>query len=254
MKFVFDLDGTLSFDGMTMDKHLQEVLLSAPSYGHEVIFATARSYRDSLGILEGNLAELAIVGLNGGTVHKQGNLVSQYSLHDEALQAILDLCRTYNIPYFIDNAFDYALQNPEQIPFISLVDPMHKAKAKSIQELSAPVKAVLALAEHQDILEDIINQLAQPKSLDLIYQEQEKCLYINPKGVTKASTVLNHFGPDYIAFGNDKNDIPLFREALYGVQIGDFPYLENYADEQLPTDSCLIALRIKELFEKFSNK
>ncbi|MFR4844615.1 MAG: hypothetical protein ACLUAO_01140 [Streptococcus sp.] len=33
MKFVFDLDGTLCFDGMTMSKELQEVLLTAPKYG-----------------------------------------------------------------------------------------------------------------------------------------------------------------------------------------------------------------------------
>ena len=38
MKFVFDLDGTLCFDGMTMSKELQEVLLTAPKYGHEINF------------------------------------------------------------------------------------------------------------------------------------------------------------------------------------------------------------------------
>lgn len=32
MKFVFDLDGTLCFDGMTMSKDLQKVLLTAPTY------------------------------------------------------------------------------------------------------------------------------------------------------------------------------------------------------------------------------
>ena len=36
MKFVFDLDGTLCFDGMTMSKELQEVLLTAPKYGHDI--------------------------------------------------------------------------------------------------------------------------------------------------------------------------------------------------------------------------
>ncbi|MDA5538370.1 hypothetical protein [Streptococcus thermophilus] len=33
MKFVFDLDGTLCFDGMTMSKDLQKVLLTAPNTG-----------------------------------------------------------------------------------------------------------------------------------------------------------------------------------------------------------------------------
>ena len=58
---IFDLDGTLCFDGMTMSKELQEVLLTAPKYGHEIIFATARSYRDCLSILEGELKKLTVV-------------------------------------------------------------------------------------------------------------------------------------------------------------------------------------------------
>ena len=49
------------FDGMTMSKELQEVLLTAPKYGHEIIFATARSYRDCLSILEGELKKLTVV-------------------------------------------------------------------------------------------------------------------------------------------------------------------------------------------------
>ena len=33
MKFVFDLDGTLSFDYMTIDEEIQQVLLNASDYG-----------------------------------------------------------------------------------------------------------------------------------------------------------------------------------------------------------------------------
>ena len=51
MKFVFDLDGTLSFDYMTIDEEIKQVLLTAPQFGHEVLFASARSYRDCLGLL-----------------------------------------------------------------------------------------------------------------------------------------------------------------------------------------------------------
>ena len=36
-----------------------------------------------------------------------------------------------------------------------------------------------------------------------------------------------------MAFGNDQNDIELFEKALYAVQIGDFPALQPYADDQL---------------------
>ncbi|MFR2079653.1 MAG: HAD hydrolase family protein [Streptococcus sp.] len=63
-----------------MSKELQEVLLTAPKYGHEIIFATARSYRDCLSILEGELRKLTVVGLNGGEVFQDEHLVSQYTI------------------------------------------------------------------------------------------------------------------------------------------------------------------------------
>ena len=49
MKFVFDLDGTLSFDGVTIDEEIKQVLVRAEEFGHEVAFASARSYRDCTG-------------------------------------------------------------------------------------------------------------------------------------------------------------------------------------------------------------
>ena len=69
--------------------------------------------------------------------------------------------------------------------------------------------------------------------------------------MTKASTVLNHFGREFVAFGNDQNDISLFKNSIYGVQIGENPYLKNFADEVIPAINAIIAEKIKLLFEKF---
>ena len=69
--------------------------------------------------------------------------------------------------------------------------------------------------------------------------------------MTKASTVLNHFGRDFVDFGNDQNDISLFKYAIYGVQVGDYPYLKDFADEVIPEINTVIAEKIKLLFEKF---
>ncbi len=37
----------------------------------------------------------------------------------------------------------------------------------------------------------------------------------------------------YVAFGNDQNDIGSLKKLFYAVQIGDFPALQPYADDQL---------------------
>lgn len=63
MKFVFDLDGTLSFDGVTIDDEIKQVLLRAEEFGHEVAFASARSYRDCLGLLGDPLSQQLVIGL-----------------------------------------------------------------------------------------------------------------------------------------------------------------------------------------------
>ena len=48
-----------------------------------------------------------------------------------------------------------------------------------------------------------------------------------------------------------QNDISLFKNAIYGVQIGDYPYLNNFADEVIPAINAVIAEKIRLLFEKF---
>ena len=162
------------------------------------------------------MKKLTVVGLNGGEVFQDECLVSQYTIPSHALRTIVSYCDTYNLPYFIDDTFNYAIQNPEQIPFLSNVDPLNKAKILPVQELNKPIKAVIPLAEHEDIREDFIFNLNKLECLDLTYHNIERCLYINPKGVTKASTVLNHFGRDFVSFGNDQM-IFLFLKMLYMV-------------------------------------
>lgn len=83
-----------------------------------------------------------------------------------------------------------------------------------IHELNEPIKVVIPLVEHEDIREDLIFNLNKLECLDLSYHDIERCLYINPKGVTKASTVLNHFGKDFVAFEMIKM-IFLFSKMLY---------------------------------------
>ena len=128
MKFVFDLDGTLSFDYMTIDEEIKQVLLTASRFGHEVLFASARSYRDCLGLLGSELSQQIVIGLNGGVAYQKGQLMFERQLHQSSYQAILDTCLTYNLPFFVDNTFDYSGQILEKIPFIASVDPLKRAR------------------------------------------------------------------------------------------------------------------------------
>ena len=135
MKFVFDLDGTLSFDGVTIDDEIKQVLLRAEEFGHEVAFASARSYRDCLGLLGDSLSQQLVIGLNGGLAYRQGQLVYEEQLDKDVYREVLGFCRHYNLPFFVDDTFDYSGQILEKIPFVANVDPLKKAQYRSLEEL-----------------------------------------------------------------------------------------------------------------------
>ncbi|MEC1535480.1 HAD hydrolase family protein [Bacillus sonorensis] len=51
MNFVFDLDGTICFEGQPVSEHLLMAFEELKAQGHEVIFASARPIRDLLPVL-----------------------------------------------------------------------------------------------------------------------------------------------------------------------------------------------------------
>ena len=65
MHFVFDLDGTICFDGFTIEASIKEALEQASDFGHELLFASARSYRDCIDVLGESLSQNMVIGING---------------------------------------------------------------------------------------------------------------------------------------------------------------------------------------------
>ncbi|MEX2803952.1 HAD hydrolase family protein [Streptococcus sp. H31] len=251
MKFVFDLDGTLCFDRMTIAPDIKCVLEKAQDFGHEVIFASARAYRDCISLLTGELAYKRVVGLNGGLVYENGQLTFKQHLTQEAYQNALTWCHYFRLPYFVDDDFDYAYFKGEKIPFISSVDPLHLANCLEIDQLKSPIKMVIYLGDHEELAEPFCRELKALNQVDVDYHEHEKCLYLNPYATNKATTVMRQIGSDFIAFGNDKNDIDLFKASLYSVQVGNFPSLNQYADEQVEGNSAAVCRCITKLFELY---
>ena len=257
MKFVFDLDGTLCFDRRTIDDEIMQVLLSAPQYGHDLVFATTRSYRDCLATLGPELSQKMVVGLNGGLVYENGQLIFERAIDERAYQILVDWCKTYNLPFIVDESFDYSGQILEKMPFISRVDPLEKAQFLPLEAIKNPIKMVIYMGNHENLVEETLAQFANEKSLEVFYDEGEKCIYLNPAETHKAKTLVEHVGNDVVVFGNDRNDIELFKESLYAVQVGDFSVLTEFADEQIKLVGdyqSAIAAKILEVFSLFRGK
>ncbi|MGT2961433.1 HAD hydrolase family protein [Streptococcus caballi] len=82
--FVFALDGTIYFDWMTIAADIKDILAGTPTFGHSVTFASARSYRDCIDVLENQLAQNLVIGLNGGLAYEAGDLIFHRYLEKSA--------------------------------------------------------------------------------------------------------------------------------------------------------------------------
>lgn len=126
---------------------------------------------------------------------------------------------------------NYYSYKEEEISFIKYVDPLNIAKKLCFNEISNIIKIVVILKGKEHIKEHILQKLYSFKDIDIFFHEQESIIYINPFNTNKGSTLKELLREDYICFGNDKNDIEMFKGAIYGVQVGDYYFLKNYADE-----------------------
>lgn len=73
MRFVFDIDGTLCFDGRLIDQTIIDTLLQLQHDGHELIFASARPIRDLLPVLPSVFHQHTLIGANGAMISQHSN-------------------------------------------------------------------------------------------------------------------------------------------------------------------------------------
>lgn len=68
MKFVFDIDGTLCFNGKSIDPSIVDALLQLQNSGHELIFASARPIRDLLPVLPEVFHQHTLIGQSSSII------------------------------------------------------------------------------------------------------------------------------------------------------------------------------------------
>jgi Cof subfamily protein (haloacid dehalogenase superfamily) len=232
MKFVFDLDGTICFNGKPISENITNCLLELKSNGHEVFFASARPIRDMLPVLDVRLHSFPLIGGNGSLLYHEGEVIHANSFHQKDLEKIHDLIDQYEATYLIDSEWDYAYTGLNNHPILHFLDPENLAQRLPVTSLSAIVKILLLTSTN---FQDLIDEL---HSLDIVVNihTNEKVVDISPANIHKWSA-LSRFGvaeEDYIAFGNDANDISMFRKARHSVMIGYHEGLSSLADEHIP--------------------
>ncbi|TKH44166.1 HAD family hydrolase [Paenibacillus terrae] len=248
MKFVFDLDGTICFHGKPLSEAIVQALDALVKKGHEIIFASARPIRDLLPVLPLHMQYFPMVGGNGAFVSKDGKIISTIHFDPHTADNIIKLIREFEADYLIDGVWDYAYSGDSEHPIRRNVDPEQRAQNIHLDELNEIVKVVILRSLHtQQILEEL-----QQLPVITYRHGQEDIIDISPKGVNKW-TGLQKLGIEpqqFIAFGNDANDVEMFKHARHSVCVGEHADLSQLATEKVSHEEELIITKVIELMEE----
>ncbi|MCS7460249.1 HAD family hydrolase [Paenibacillus doosanensis] len=245
MKFVFDLDGTICFRGKPLSENMVHALDELVNEGHEIIFASARPIRDLLPVLPAHMRRFPMVGGNGGFVYREGRQVCVYRLEPSVAQPIMSLLQQFEADYLIDGFWDYCYSGDPQHPIRSNLDPEGSARNVPIEELGDIVKVVvLRSRNHRQLLGEL-----EKLPVMMYMHGTENIIDLSPAGIDKW-TGLQALGLSprtFIAFGNDANDVPMFRVASRSVCVGEHAELRRMATESVAGDEEAVIRKIGEM-------
>ncbi|UHA73425.1 HAD-IIB family hydrolase [Paenibacillus sp. 481] len=234
MKFVFDLDGTICFSGKPLSTKMVQALDFIVQNGHEVVFASARPIRDLLPVLPTSMHQCSMVGGNGAFVAKEGSILSTIHFDKEIAESLMGLINKFEADYLIDSQWDYAYSGDDDHPIRRNLDPEQRAQNRRIEELNENVKVVILRSlEPQHMLNEL-----QKLPIVTYMHGSENIIDVSPHGVDKWAGLqaLGVQPQEYIAFGNDANDVSMFRHAKRSICVGDHVELVQMATEKVLND------------------
>ena len=242
MHFVFDIDGTLCFDGKTIDTSIVTALYTLVHDGHDITFASARPIRDLVPVLPESFRNGRLVGGNGCFTQQDG-IITANIFTPALLTELQNIIRKHNLTYLADGEWDYAYTGNIEHPIYKNIDQT-SAKNVPLSSLQKVCKLVL-FSPNEDVLATL-NTLP----VNITTYKTENAIDISPLGINKVHGLHQLGIYDFIAFGNDSNDQCLFEHALFSVCVGEHD-VKQYASKVITRDNvgeviCEVSTRFKE--------
>jgi len=232
MVFLVDLDGTLlNAEGKLEIEDIKRIK-RIQKEGHTIVICTGRTEKEAQSIIQ----DLEIEKYKGLAILADGQYIIDYKINkviqleflcDKDVMAIYTKCPQYknrNIQLFCKDR-NYRIVN-------SIISPVYfKTKVKRYlgnkkDNTRVLTKRALAKTRIQQIEKmtitsgnDVFSNIALLNEFEIYYVHDKKRFEIKHKGVNKASATLialhnrNAYTYNIIAFGNDDNDICLFKIA-----------------------------------------
>lgn len=152
MKVVFDIDGTISFDGRHIDDQIVSQINQLPIDRHQLVFASARPIRDLLPIV-GEFADTTLIGGNGAIVSQGGDIRVIRPIPTENFELVKQLIARYGLDYVIDDKWNYAARVQQESPIRKQLDPGHLAQNVDLRTIAQPIKMILLNLKDRQLLQ-----------------------------------------------------------------------------------------------------
>ena len=239
---VFDLDGTIAFQGNVVDSHIIQAIYEKQKQGYRIIFATGRPVRDALPLLPVDLHKETFIACNGSVIAQKGVIINQISFDTDEARSLVNFLVSKNLPFIIDGLHHYSISHIyhklyDYIKQLSGAPESHQAV------LDEKLTKVLVLSDTARVE---VQQFLQMNKIayELNKHSHDACFDVIPSGVSKYAG-LRHIGvkrQTYIGFGNDYNDTLMLRNARDANVVGDFVLSADNLTRVAPAD---VAERIR---------
>ena len=243
MIFVFDLDGTICFKGKPLSHEICAALDMCIQLGHEVVFASARPIRDLLPVLPKRYYPFRMVGGNGAFVRQQEQTVCT-AFDADTMTQLKAIVQKYKLTYLFDSEWAYSYTGGTDEPIYQGLDPLNLAENKPLHELETISKVVLFTDDVE------VHQSVSTLPVTIFHHHAERLIDISPLAINKAAGLKALGIHEYIAFGNDQNDLELFNDATYSICVGNHPVCQVVNEITTPEE---VAHKIIELAQKYKH-
>lgn len=218
--FVFDLDGTICFDGQSIKREIKLAIKQLILDGNQVIFASARPIRDIMPLIAEDIVlnKIDLIGGNGAIVRRNNKIINR-EIAREDVKAIKKIADEQGWHVLIDGPWDYHYNGMENNKLIKQVDQLQLAKNIRVEDLESIIKIVVMYQKFNDDVKTIIKRITNKYQVN--NYEQEYLFDVIPNNTNKYQALIEEFGVNnYNAFGNDVNDLELLTNAQSGFCVG----------------------------------
>lgn len=222
---VFDIDGTISFDGETIGQEIIIAIENLIKRGNKVILASARPIRDMIPLISKYkvLNDLDLIGGNGTIVRINQQIKCEEILESD-VKKIIKIAEEIDNKLLIDGDWNYYYNGPKNIELYNRISSCITAKNVPYTELSKVIKMIVLTKNISDLKLECLEQKYHINCYD-----EEEMIDILPVNVNKYLSLKKYFKINsYIAFGNDVNDIELLDNAERAFIVGDKLKQKNF--------------------------